>query len=683
MTASTPSPATPTAPSLTAADTLNAVLEASRGSARSVTYLEGERETRAVAFGQLHERALGILHHLQRLGARPGDQLILFLSSNEPFIDAFWAALLGGIVAVPVAPGISDEHRRKLLRIARKLRAPYIYTEERLLERLASPESSQEDLDTLAALRSRAFLVDQLEQLSRSGKPHRARPDDVAFIQFSSGSTSEPKGVVLTHANLLANIRGISQAAHFTADDVSLSWMPLTHDMGLIGFHLTMMANQIETYLMPTELFVRRPLLWLQHAARVRASVLCSPNFGYRHYLKVLGERDPGALDLSRVRLIFNGAEPISVELCEEFMGRLAPTGLARHTMYPVYGLAEASLAVSFPEPGRPLRATAFNRHQLGVGAQPQTVEVNARDAMRLAGVGRAIPYCELRIADDDDRSLPGERVGHIHIRGENVTRGYYEDAAVNAASFTNDGWLRTGDLGLVHQGELYITGRDKEILFVNGQNYYPHDLERVAESVPGLELGKVAIAGVRPAGAQADELVVFVLHRSDMAEFLPLARRVAARIGEHTGLEVGAVVPVRRIPKTTSGKFQRHLLEQEYLDGAFSAELAELARLRAQEPAVRVDGSEIMQQLRSICERELDGRSIDPDESLFDIGASSLKLIAIHERIERLWPGLVDVTDIFDHPSIAALASFVEQKLSAAAPAARHGPATGLESDP
>ncbi len=682
MPASTRKPPDPNVPGLTA-DTLNAALEANRGAPRSVTYLEGERETRAVSLGELQERALGILHHLQRLGARPGDQLILFLSSNEQFIDAFWASLLGGIIAVPVAPGISDEHRRKLLRIARKLRAPYIYTEQRLLERLAGPASSQEDLDTLATLRTRAFLVDQLEQLGRSGKPHRARPADVAFIQFSSGSTSEPKGVVLTHANLMANIRGISQAAQFTADDISLSWMPLTHDMGLIGFHLTMLVNRIETYLMPTELFVRRPLLWLQHAARISASVLCSPNFGYRHYLKVLAERDPGALDLSPVRLIFNGAEPISVELCEEFMRRLAPLGLAPNAMYPVYGLAEASLAVSFPEPGRPFRTTAFNRHQLGVGGEPQIVEAAARDAMRLAGVGRAIPYCQLRIADDDDQSLAGERVGHIHIRGDNVTGGYYEDAAVNAASFTNDGWLRTGDLGLVHQGELYITGRDKEILFVNGQNYYPHDLERVAETVPGLELGKVAVAGVRPVGAQADELVVFVLHRADMAEFLPLARRVAARIAEHTGLEVGAMVPVRRIPKTTSGKFQRHLLEQEYLDGAFSAELAELARLRAQEPAARVDGSAITQQLRAICEQELDGRSIDPDDSLFDIGASSLKLIAIHERIDRAWPGLVDVTDIFDHSSIAALASFIEQKLGAAAPAAGQERPAGLESGP
>jgi acyl-CoA synthetase (AMP-forming)/AMP-acid ligase II len=660
--------ATDTPAALTAANTLTELLEGNRSAARHITYLEGERETRNVAYGELYERAVAILHRLQRLGARPGDKLILFLSGNEPFIDAFWAALLGGIIAVPVAPGISDEHRHKLLRIAAKLGSPYIYTEQRLLERVAATATGAEEIATLQALRARAFLVDELDQLGRGGKLHRAQAGDVAFIQFSSGSTSEPKGVVLTHANLLANIRGVSEIARFTQDDVSLSWMPLTHDMGLIGFHLMMFANRIHNHLMPTDLFVRRPLLWLQFASRIRASILCSPNFGYRHYLKVLGERAPGELDLSAVRLIFNGAEPISVELCEQFLTRLAPCALARASMFPVYGLAEASLAVSFPQPGMPYRASGFDRHQLGVGAQPRILDANSPDAVTLASVGRAIPYCELRIAADDDQPLPAQRVGHILIRGANVTGGYFEDAAANAASFSADGWLRTGDLGLIHDGELYITGRHKEILFVNGQNYYPHDLERIAEEVPGLELGKVLVAGVRPLGAQADELVVFVLHRADLAEFLPLARQVAARIGEHAGLEVTAVVPVKRIPKTTSGKFQRHLLEQEYLAGVFDNELAELAARRARAPVAAADGSAITQQLRAICEQELDGRSIDVDESLFDIGASSLKLIAIHERIERLWPGLVDITDIFDHPSIGALARLIEQKLAAPA---------------
>jgi acyl-CoA synthetase (AMP-forming)/AMP-acid ligase II len=508
--------------------------------------------------------------------------------------------------------------------------------------------------------------VDALDDVGRPGKLHRAQPADTAFIQFSSGSTSEPKGVVLTHANLLANIRAIGMAAGLNAGTITLSWMPLTHDMGLIGFHLVVLGHAANAHLMPTELFVRRPLLWLQLASRVRATMLCSPNFGYRHYLKVLGDRGIEDLDLSSVLLIYNGAEPISVDLMEEFLSRLAPARLARNAMFPVYGLAEASLAVSFPQPGAPSQVVSLNRHQLNVGERPQTDGVAQRDVLRLVGVGRAVPFCELRIADDQDQPLAERQVGHIQIRGDNVTRGYFEDPQLNQASFTGEGWLRTGDLGLIHRAQLYITGRHKEILFVNGQNYYPHDLERMLETIAGLELGKVVVAGVRPPGAQEDALLVFVLHRGDIPDFLPLAREAARRIAEGAGLDVGAVIPVKRIPKTTSGKIQRHALEADYLAGAFAAELAEIGSLQTASAEPAAAGTDIERSLRDICEQELEGRNIDRDESLFDIGASSIKLLAIHQRVEQQWPGLVDVTDIFDHPSIADLSRFIERKLTA-----------------
>jgi acyl-CoA synthetase (AMP-forming)/AMP-acid ligase II/acyl carrier protein len=650
------------------ATTLTALIESNRSVARKITYLEGENEARDVSYGELYERALGILYHLQRLGARRGDKLILFLNNNEQFIDAFWAAVLGGIIPVPVALGISDEHRHKLLRIARKLGKPFIYTERRSLDRIGSFAAQVGETDTFESLRSRAFLVDDLDDISRPGKPVEARPDDVAFIQFSSGSTSEPKGVVLTHANIIANARGVSEAAGFTDRDVSLSWMPLTHDMGLIGFHLIMFWNRIHTHLMPTELFIRRPLLWLTFASRVRANILCSPNFGYKHYLKVLGDRSLEGLDLSSVRLIFNGAEPISVDLCDEFLTRLAPARLSRNAMYPVYGLAEASLAVSFPPPGAPVRTVTLNRHQMNVGSPVATVAAEDRDAVKLVSEGRAIPYCQVRIADDEDKALPEDRIGHVHMRGENVTRGYYEDPRANAASFTADGWLRTGDLGLFHQGELYISGRAKEIIFVNGQNYYPHDLEAIAQRVPGLELGKVVAAGVRPRGAQTEQLVLFVLHRGGMDEFLPLATQAARLINEEAGLEVAEVVPVKRIPKTTSGKIQRHLLEESLVAGEFDAELQELAALRA---ALRGTESssrtEIEDKLKTICDAALPGKRVDVHDNLFEIGASSLKLIEIHEQIDREYPGQIDLTELFDFPTIAELAKHLETKLAAA----------------
>ena len=650
------------------ATTLTEIIENNRGFARSLTYLEGENDARELSFAELYERALGILYHLQRLGARRGDKLILFLGNNEQFIDVFWAAILGGIVPVPVALGISDEHRHKLLRIARRLGSPFLYTERRSLERIGAFAAQAGEQPLFESLRARSFLIDDLDDISRAGSVQRVGTDDIAFIQFSSGSTSEPKGVVLTHGNILANAYGATEAAGFTENDVSLSWMPLTHDMGLIGFHLVMFVNRVHAHLMPTELFIRRPLLWLTLAARVRATILCSPNFGYKHYLKVLGERTVEGLDLSAVRFIFNGAEPISVELCNEFLDRMAPARLARTAMFPVYGLAEASLAVSFPEVGAPLRTITLDRHQMNAGSAVQLVEAGNRNAVQLVSEGRPIPYCKVRIADDEDRELPADRIGNVHMRGDNVTRGYYEDPEANAAAFTADGWLRTGDLGLFHQSELYISGRAKEIIFVNGQNYYPHDLETIAQRVPGLELGKVVAAGVRPRGAEVEQLVVFILHRGSLEEFLPVSRQVARLINEQTGLEVAEVVPVKRIPKTTSGKIQRHLLEEHYADGEFDAELRELAALRAAQQGPEVGSrTEIEDKLKAICDTALEGKRVDIHDNLFEVGASSLKLIEIHEQIDREYPGKVDLTELFDFPTIAELAQHLQSKLAQA----------------
>jgi len=216
----------------------------------------------------------------------------------------------------------------------------------------------------------------------------------------------------------------------------------------------------------------------------------------------------------------------------------------------------------------------------------------------------------------------------------------------------------------------LFITGRAKEIIFVNGQNYYPHDIESIAIRAEGLELGKVVATGVRPKGASTDDLILFVLHRMDMKEFLPLATQVTRLVNEHTGLEVAHVVPVKRIPKTTSGKIQRHLLEEDYENGVYATELAELDALRAAAEAaggVKVTGTDIERKIKDICDAALE-RNISVDDNLFEIGASSLKLIEIHEQIDRTYPGLVDLTELFDFPTISELSRHLEGKLAATA---------------
>jgi acyl-CoA synthetase (AMP-forming)/AMP-acid ligase II/acyl carrier protein len=646
--------------------TLPDMLDARAPGGGAIVYLEGEGAEKSLKLADLRQRALGILFHLQRLGAQPGDFLVLHVASNEQFIDAYWACLYGGIVPVPVAVGISDEHKHKLLRIARQLGRPFLYTDRKLRDRLAAFATTSGAMDTWQALGARTFLIDTLDDISRAGTRAPLDPGQTAFIQFSSGSTSEPKGVVLTHRNILANAEGATQAAGFCEQDVSLSWMPLTHDMGLIGFHLMMMYAGVRQHLMPTDLFVRRALLWLKWASEKRVTLTCSPNFGYRHCLRALGDKTLDGHDLSSVRLVFNGAEPIAVELAEEFLERLQPYGLARTAMYPVYGLAEASLAVSFPEPGTTYRYLTVDRRSLGAGTAARQVPPDDPMALKLMCEGRPIPYTEVRLVDDGGATVPEGTVGHLLIRGDNVTAGYFQNPEANAAAISADGWLRTGDLALQHQGELYVAGRSKEIIFVNGQNYYPHDLEAVLQAEPGLELGKVIAAGARSATSPTDDLVLFVLHRSDMASFLPLATRAIHLVNEHAGVEVARVVPVKRIPKTTSGKLQRNALAKAYEEGEFAAEIAEFdAAWTALHGHGRAARGRVEAQLKAIIDDALPGKHVDIDDNLFEVGASSLTLMQIHEKIDELYPGSVDLTELFDFPTIAQLARHLETKLA------------------
>ena len=640
--------------------TLVDVLAANSHSQRHIHYLNGADDRRAVPFGELRSTALGVLFHLQAFGARPGDRVILHTSGNEQFVDGFWACLLGGLVPVPIAVGISDDHRQKLLQVFSQLDSPMVYTEQAQLSRLKDYGSSTGKAEAVHALTSRSLTVERVTDVSRPGREHPVSPDDVAFIQFSSGSTSTPKGVVLTHRNLMTNIGAIIERGRFTDRDVSLSWMPLTHDMGLIGFHLCMFTANIEHTIMDTRLFSRRPLLWLEEAARTGATLLSSPNFGYKHFLKIHETRRMEGVDLSRVRLLFNGAEPISVALCRRFMGEMAAYGLPANSMYPVYGLAEASLAVTMPVPGSAWQAVTVARDSLTVGQPPAPAADGSASGLELMVLGAPIRDCGLRIVDDAGAPLPDGTVGHVQIRGGNVTAGY-AGLAADQQPLTADGWLRTGDLGfLTAKGrELVITGRAKEIIFVNGQNYYPHDLEAIAEQHAGVELGKIAAAGARKAADDEEELLLFLLHRGSLEDFLPLAGHVRRQVTEHTGLNVAHVIPVRTLPKTTSGKMQRAKLAEAYVAGEFDEVLAGIAALASRAPAGTEDSSSELEALiRRICAAVITDREIGLDDDFFDLGVSSLALAQIHEQIDEQFPGQLDVEDLFTNSTIRAVAA-------------------------
>jgi len=642
-----------------ALETLSEGLLADHDPKKGVTYIEGDQREKQVAFHQLRKRALGILRYFQRKGLKPGDELIILTNISEQFIDVFWACILGKIVPVPLALGISDDHRIKIFRIFEKLNHPRFYIDQNNYNRLVAFAESKK-LNS-SVLQNNSIIIDEMEATEEEGQIQKAEPEDIALLQFSSGSTSLPKGVVLTHRNIVTNIKAIIQGIDLNQKDSGLSWMPLTHDMGLIGFHLTPTMRDVQHYIMPTELFIRRPLLWLSKATEKKATVLCSPNFGFKHFLKAYENDRETAFDLSSVKVLFNGAEPISAPLCETFNKRLEKHRLDPKAMFPVYGLAEASLAVSFPTLGEHFKTISINRNSLGIG-----------DNIQLSGNGKSVEYmiegkpvagCHIRITDNDGKQQKEKTIGRVQIRGENVTQRYYNDPVANREYFTRDGWLDTGDLGFLMEGELVITGRDKEIIFVYGQNHYPHDVEQVLESVEGLETGKVAVTGIRENQAEEDTILVFVLHKGKVDSFVPLISKIKKAIATQLGIPAGYVIPIQKIPKTTSGKIQRYLLAEAFDNGEFDEVRSEIEKLEDQGSPNGEIQTKVQSQLMEICNALITNKNVSIHDNIFEIGTTSLTLAQIHERIEELYPGKLEITDFFDYPTIEKLAAHIENK--------------------
>jgi len=632
---------------------------------KKITYILGHDSEREVSYPDLKKRALGLLKHLQNKGASAGNELIINLGDNEQFIDAFWACQYGAIVAVPLAIGTSDGHRRKVFNVFQKLTTPYLATTTKALQRLKLYADEHGEESVYEHMRERAILLDRIESFDELGQRADVKAQQTAFIQFSSGSTGDPKGVVLTHHNLVTNLYGIITSSRFDARDSFLGWMPLTHDLGIIGFHLTPLFVNIDQFIMPTDLFVRLPTLWLEKTSEHKATILCSPNFGYKHVLKRFKPENHSSLDLSCVRLIFNGAEPISADLCREFNAIMKPFGLSDNAMFTVYGLAEACLGVSFPKLGQALSTLHVLRRSL-IEGQPITIIDQATDqSIELVRLGQAITGTEISIVDQYSKPVNENIVGRVLIKGDNVTQGYYQEAALNKRLISADGWLDTGDQGLINEEQLIITGRTKDLVIVNGQNYYAPDLEAVCENVNGIELGKVAVCGIANSQNAIDDLVVFVLYRGNLEGFYQTTIDVRRQLAEKSGLDVDYVIPIKTVPKTTSGKVQRFALTEQFINGDFDEVVAALTELSETRSSNNVAaGTPIERVLLEICHGVVADQKIQLQDNIFDVGTSSLKLAQIHEKIDETFPDVVELTDFFDYPTIEELAEFIARKV-------------------
>lgn len=491
----------------------------------------------------------------RRLLPYRGRHALLLVARGEEFVTAFWGALAAGLVPAPVALPAGTAARAgdvdRITAVWSALGEPIVIVDARFIDAARTLGESR----GLSAV----FLTPGELDGEALDEWHVPAPDDVAFLQFSSGSTGDPKGVELTHANVLSNLRQLSAASGLCADDVVVSWMPYTHDMGLVGTHLApLLAGATQVKLDPLE-FVASPSLWFEAADRHRATILCTANFALG--LSVKKVADPSAFDLSRVRIIANGGEPISPRSCRAFLAHFAPAGLRADAMLPMYGLAEATLAVSIPEPGSGLTWISVARgpfEREGRAVVERFVDTSTH--LQLVDVGPPLPGVELRIVDVDDgaREVEAQIVGRIQIRGPNVTRGYFAGERVAD-------WLDTGDLGFLVDGRLCVTGRAKDVIIANGRKLLAHDIEAVAEAVPGVRAGKACACGFFDPVRGEERAILFLC-----AEDPNVAEEVDRKIRAVLGIELERVVAVapEAFAKTTSGKLQRFKLRDAFLAG-------------------------------------------------------------------------------------------------------------------
>ena len=623
----------------------------------SINFIDVDSSEKCISFSEFWILVIRCLGYLQSINIGPGDEIVICTKSNEKFLIAFWAAILGGIIPIPLAVGINKDHRKKILTIANNLSNPTLITDQKVKERLDIFNETEGEFPQL-----KNFIESAITDYSSDidGKLHEVQATNIAFIQYSSGSTNEPKGVILSHENLTSNIYAIAEGLDLKTNDIGLSWMPLTHDMGLIGTHMTLFSNGLTHHIMDTDLFIRRPLMWLSKVNQYRASILTSPNFGYKHFLKAFQRKSIDELDLSCVRLLINGAESISLSICNDFLNTLEKYKLNPSTMFPVYGLAEATLGVSFPKAGDHFRSVSLNRKHLNIGNQCIVADPN-ENSISFIQHGNAIRDCRIRIADKNNKPLSDNHIGYIQVKGVNVSKGIYRDDIKTQDHLLDDGWLNTGDCGAIYNNGLIITGRIKEIIIVNGQNYYPHDIEEIIIRGGNFDLGKIVACGAMDENG-IDQVLIFVLYKSDLRVFPRIAEQVRRIISQELALEVNHILPIKKIPKTTSGKLQRTKLANQYLRGDFNEYIIQL-----QKSAVETDGSDhassTLKHLLTITNEYSKDITINSDDDLFEVGISSLTLTEIMMAIDEIYPNTVQIEDVFEHPTLSKLAKFITIK--------------------
>jgi acyl-CoA synthetase (AMP-forming)/AMP-acid ligase II len=548
------------APTPKHATLVSALHEAARSEA-ALTFVDLHEREERLPFSAIRDRAEASARALIAHGVRPGDRVAIVAPTGPSFMDAFFGALLAGAVAVPLYPpvrlGRLDEYHASTARMLAAAEVAVVLADARVRRLLGVPVArARPPLGCVA--------IEELAGCSAPVALPAVAGEALAIIQYSSGSTVDPKPVALSHANVLAQCAALEALLLGNARPgaplrrAGVSWLPLYHDMGLIGALLSAVCVPADLVLVPPEHFLARPALWLRAIARHRATVSPAPNFAYAYAAKRVTDAQLAGVDLSCWQFALNGAEPVSPAAIDRFVERFAPYGFDARAMRPVYGLAEAALAVTFPT--GPVRARPHG------------------DAQRaIVSVGAPIPGASIRICDDAGAIVATGVVGRVQVRGPSLMRGYFARPAETARAIA-DGWLDTGDLGFVEEGELYVCGRAKDVIVIRGANHAPQTFEEPLDQVRGVRPGCAVAVGWTPPEGDGEVLVLLVERLAEGADERPgepaLEARIRAAVADHSGIrpEIVRVLAPGTLPRTSSGKLRRGEALRRFAAGELDA---------------------------------------------------------------------------------------------------------------
>lgn len=631
---------------------------------RGITFIEQKQVYDTVTYKEFYQMVLRRLAYLQSCGLCKGDKIILQCSNNKDLALSFWACILGGMIPIPLVLAINEEQIVKLVNVWYRIGNAKILFNAEIMDILkdkfdALCEKSGIPKECVYTV---SFEKEKQDPLSADKAViFESKDDDIAFIQFSSGSTGDPKGVILTHKNLLTNIVDIVDRTKLDRNHRTLSWLPLTHDLGIIGFHLTTFYVGLHQTLMSPAIFMKDPVYWLEACSELKITHTSSPNFGYRHLLAHCDETEHD-WDLSSIEVIFNGAEQIDVELTQKFLNRMAEYNLNPNSMYTVYGLAEATLGVTMPEVGTGLQYINVSRNRQKFGKKIELCENEQVNGIKLVSNGFAVNRTQLRIVDDDGNVLSDWYLGNIELRGDSITKGFYNSPEKTETTIGKDGWLKTGDIGFVVDGNLYINGRKKDMIILNGVNYYSSDIERVCEE---YKPGKYIAAAVYNEKFDCEDLAIFVNYENSLEEFVGLMNGINNYLWLKCGVKAYRVIPITDVSRTNSGKTQRFVYAERYRNGDFNDVIEKINSISANIVRHTVDVVEYKGTTAGIfIEALLDEIGIESvcyEDSFSELGLDSVKVASIASKIQKSGKN-INIGDFYVCSTVAELLERLEK---------------------